>query len=225
MDLIPAHTLIRSRRRTLSLQITPDAQLIIRAPHRVSDAYITKVVHQKLNWILNKQKQFRDSLHLKINHQFCDGEQFLYLGELYPLRVVNDDRIVVRFFENEFQISVSALSKAKKSFETWYRQQAMQVISDRVKYYATVMGCRYTQIKLSSAKRRWGSCSSKGSLNFSWRLMLAPLFVIDYVVVHELTHLIVHSHGPKFWDKVRVFYPQYAEAKKWLKIHRHQLEF
>jgi len=67
-------------------------------------------------------------------------------------------------------------------------------------------------------------CSSKGSLNFSWRLVLAPLFVIDYVVVHELTHLTAHHHGPKFWENVRAVYSRCVEAKRWLKLHHHQLE-
>lgn len=225
MEQLPVHTLIRSRRRTLSLQITPDAELIIRAPHRVSESYITKVIHKKLDWILKKQHQFRETQQLKMKHQFCEGEQFLYLGELYPLRVLSDHRVALRFLDNEFVISNSALPIAKNIFETWYRRQALDVITNRVQHYAKMMGCHHSKTKISSAKRRWGSCSSKGSLNLSWRLILAPLFVIDYVVVHELTHLSVHSHGPQFWEKVRAVYPRCAEAKKWLRRNHHQLEF
>ena len=128
-------------------------------------------------------------------------------------------------FENSFfYLSINHLQSAEKIFLEWYRQQALQKISERVRFYYAITNLKYHKIKISNAKKRWGSCSSQGNLNFSWRLIMAPLEVIDYVVVHELVHLEEKNHANRFWNKVEKILPDYKIQKKWLKENGHNLK-
>ena len=105
----------------------------------------------------------------------------------------------------------------------WYRKQARQVITVRVKYYADLLGLEVNKIRISNARKRWGSCSAKNNLSFTWRLILAPLEIIDYVVVHELMHIFEKNHSRRFWVRVEEYYPQYRKKRKWLKQNSHLL--
>lgn len=122
-----------------------------------------------------------------------------------------------------FQLARIALDKAPIVFERWYREQAHKVISERVQWYAAKHGYSWKQIKITSARRRWGSCSAGGRLSFAWRLVMAPMPVIDYVLVHELVHLQVKNHSKKFWGRVGVIMPDYKQKIEWLEKNGHLL--
>jgi len=98
-----------------------------------------------------------------------------------------------------------------------YKKEAKQKIEERVNWYAQQMGVQYKTIKIGNAEKCLGSCSYQGNLSFSWRIILAPSQVLDYIVVHELAHLIEHNHSSRFWQKVEMFFPEYLQARKWLK--------
>ena len=98
-----------------------------------------------------------------------------------------------------------------------YKALALQKITERVNFYSAKTGWQYKSIKITNAKKRWGSCSRNGSINFTWRLILAPLDVIDYVIVHELAHINQKNHSVKFWESVKTVLPDYLERRKWLK--------
>jgi predicted metal-dependent hydrolase len=113
---------------------------------------------------------------------------------------------------------------ARGRFERWYRAQAEEVITERVRLFAVRSGLAFQGLRISGAKSRWGSCSSKGTLNFSWRLIMAPLWVVDYVVVHELSHLVEHNHSKRFWAHVARYFPDYTNARRWLRENQQLLE-
>ena len=217
--------IIRSDRRTLLLQVTPDASLIVRAPKKVSEETILTFVQNKIKWILYHQKKARESYRPFVKREFVDGETFLYLGDWHMLSVVHDGMPPLVLKENQFLLSKSFLSDAKKVFGQWYRKKAREVFLDRVRYYAETAGLRFQKMRVSGARKRWGSCGPKGTLNLSWRLIMAPMEVIDYVVVHELVHLEVRNHSRNFWDKVRIFYPNHQSAEHWLKANSRLLDF
>ena len=148
--------------------------------------------------------------------RYAEGETFLYLGSLFNLKLVQSQRPSLQF-ENGFTLSLSAQKKAEQIFTRWYKERAYDVISERVHEYAQRYGFIPKQVKITSAMTRWGSCSSSGTLNFTWRLVMAPLDVIDYVVVHELAHLRVKNHSSQFWKVVEMIDPEYKLKKKWLK--------
>lgn len=214
---------IRSKRKTLALQVTPDASLIIRAPERTSLETIQKAVLKKLPWILEKQSLARATYRQPVEREFVNGEGFLYLGEWYKLYVVEGSGTPLVFNSKEFWLSKKYLSEARQRFEEWYKDEAFDVINRRAKRFAEVAGINYATITITSAKKRWGSCGPKGTLNFSWRLIMAPLSVIDYVIVHELVHFEERNHSTRFWQKVRVLLPHYQQARDWLQNNHYLL--
>jgi hypothetical protein len=148
--------------------------------------------------------------------QFTAGEKFLYLGQEYPLSVVAGPKAALKF-EAGFFLTQKAQPEAPLFFEKWYKTAARKLLSERVKYYAQKFGLKYEKIRLSSARTRWGSCSSKATLSFTWRLVMAPLEVLDYVVVHELAHLLVKNHSAVFWAEVARMMPDFKRQRAWLK--------
>lgn len=169
---------IRSKRKTLAIEIRPDMRVFVRAPEKIPQNEIIKFVEEKQNWIKK------------------------HLVQMY-----------FKAEENKKQKKEPALTNA--DIEKLC-QKALSVIPDKVKYYAEIMGVTYGRITIRNQKTRWGSCSSKGNLNFNCLLMLMPDKVLDYVVVHELCHLRQMNHSKKFWKEVERYMPDYPNYKKWL---------
>ncbi|MBI5182139.1 MAG: M48 family metallopeptidase [Nitrospirae bacterium] len=223
MTEIKVNKIIRSKRRTIALEIAQDASLIVRAPYRTPLDFIEKIIFKKRFWIKEKQEFVRDRYIKTAPREFVSGEGFLYLGDTYKLEIVDvlDMPIV---FNNGFKIARKNYDIAKEILIGWYQEQAYQKIAERVIWHSSLSGLKYNKIRISNALRRWGSCSAKGNLNFSWRLIMSPLRVIDYVVVHELAHIEENNHSKRFWDKVKIMMPDYEQHKEWLKENRHLLD-
>jgi predicted metal-dependent hydrolase len=219
---IEIEKIVRTKRKTIALQITDDATLIVRAPFNVNDETIMDVVLKHKKWIEQKKREIEARDPKFSPKEFVNGEGFLYLGRYYRLKIVDDQEEPLKF-ENEFYLSRYALPKAKEVFIDWYRKMAYEKISERVRWYAQKRGFTYNKINITNAQKRWGSCSQKGNLNFSWRLLMAPLPVIDYVVIHELVHLEEKSHTRAFWDKVKMLMPEYERYRDWLKENSYLL--
>jgi hypothetical protein len=208
--------IIRSKRRSLALQVQPDGSLVVRAPHFLKDSRIQQFIDQKKEWIekaTQKVKQRSEQLRF---HSFEEGELFLYLGHEYPLHLA-EDMFGKFLFEDRFILSQKHRPKARRIIEKWYREEAFMVFTKRCQYFAGLMGVKYRSLSLSSAKSRWGCCTPHGTLRFCWRLVMAPMDIIDYVVVHELAHLKHLDHSARFWQLVREILPNYEVPKNWLK--------
>ena len=219
---IPIDLLIHSRRKTVAIIIQRDGALTVRAPIRMSDERIREFVQNHAEWIRKKQALIKSSPTL-LKKQYIDGETFLYLGNDYPLSIVTHQRLSLTFDGNNFCLAKSILPKAKQVFIRWYKAQALAMISRRVAFLAVQNNFMYKKIRISSARTRWGSCSTNGTLSFTWRLVLAPPEVIDYVVIHELVHTHIRNHSPKFWHKVAEILPAYKKHVAWLKKTGHYL--
>ena len=207
--------IIRSKRKTLALIVKPDGSLIVRAPLRASETSIREFVESNAKWIEKKRVEALAILP-PAPKKYLPGELFMYLGNVYPLEIVKGQKRPL-LFDTKFKLAESARSSGGLAFERWYRVQAKQILTERVDLYAGRYGLQYKRIGITSARTRWGSCSANGSLNFSWRLILAPLDVVDYVVVHELVHTVFHNHSKRFWKRVEKIMPDYKERRKWLR--------
>lgn len=214
--------IIRSKRRTVALIITKDGSLIVRAPFKTPLNYIEDFVNQKQLWILKKQSAVREYLQNNKSKEFRDGENFWYLGEAYQLKIDENKKITLTEY---LHFPFSFITNPKEHLIVWYKQQALKIIAERAFVFSKITGLKYKSIKINSAKKRLGSCSFCGNINFTWRLIMTPLYVIDYVVVHELAHLEVKNHSKQFWDKVRSILPEYEQAKKYLKENRAVLQW
>jgi hypothetical protein len=206
--------LIRSRRRTIALIVQNDGRLVVRAPLRAPERLIREFVTSKAGWIRKKQAQARaERLPAR---QYVEGELFPYLGKSYPLKYVGPQRPALKL-GSAFLLARSAQPRAKAAFLRWYKTSSAQVLAGRVNRFALQYGFVYQQIRITAARTRWGSCSSRGTLSFTYRLVMAPLEVVDYVVVHELVHLKVKNHSKKFWTQVAAILPDYKRHVAWLK--------
>jgi hypothetical protein len=213
--------LIRSKRRTIALIIERDGSFTVRAPLRAPNAAIETFIQQKADWITRTREKIKN-VQPVLAKQYADGEKFLFLGSSFDLKLVGLQKPWLRF-ENGFTLHRAVQEKGEQVFTRWYKERAFEIISERVKQYSQKYNFTPKQVKISSAKTRWGSCSPNGTLNFTWRLVMAPLEVIDYVVVHELTHLRVKNHSSKFWKAVESIYPEYKKQRKWLKENGEKL--
>jgi len=213
--------LIRSKRKTIAIMIQRDGKLLVRAPLRVSIVHIQHFINEKTDWILAQQE--KANAHLVPAHEYKDGEIFLFLGKKIPLELADPQKIPL-ILGSSFRLKRSEKEQARQVFTRWYQEQARRVIASRVEYFADQYNLSYSRIRLSSARTRWGSCSSKGTLSFTWRLVMAPQEVIDYVVIHELVHLEIKNHSAAFWAKVQEYVPDYKKKRAWLKTNGHLLE-
>ncbi len=215
--------LIRSARRTLALEIKPDATLVVRAPRRTPLKQVQKFVESHDDWINRKQAEVLNRPRAP-EKRFVEGEEFLLQGKSCRLRLVDSPAKAVDF-DGRLLLSRHALPQAKEAVIKWYKSHARGILTDRVKKFAAIMGCRPSTIRITSPQRRWGSCGVHSSLNFNWRLVMAPPEIIDYVVVHELAHIRHRGHGREFWSFVEAFAPDCRRHRKWLSDYGHTLDF
>lgn len=215
--------LIRSKRKTVGLEVTPEALLIVRAPRNLSRREISEIVDKESPWILKKQQFFRENNSKVREKDFKEGEEFFYLGKAYKLRVVRNTADALIVSGNLFYLSDECIDNAREVIEGWYQRRAYEVVTERATYYSCVSGIKFKEINISDAKKRWGSCSPNGNLNIAWRLVMAPLRVIDYVIVHELSHIKIRNHSKEFWHRVGNVIPDYKNDEKWLRDNGHFL--
>ena len=208
--------LIRSKRKTLSIQVLTTGELLIRAPNRLSMRAIEKFIAEKQGWITKQQEKLQKNPPLLIPTTYSNGTKFPYLGNYYELLIVESSTEPLQF-RNGFLLNTNHLDNANELFISWYKQKARYLLTDLVARHAAQHQLQYGNIRISSGRATLGSCNKNGNLNFSWRLMLMPPPVIEYIVVHELAHLIHHNHSRAFWNQVETMMPEYREHESWLK--------
>ena len=213
---IPVPKLLRSGRRSISLEIRPDGQFIVRAPRFATEEMIREFISSKRKWIDKTYSRTHEQIRSNRPKEFVESERFLYLGNEYPLHIAGD-MYGKLLFEDKFILNAKYLSMARTLFERWYREEAFMLFTLRSKFYAASMGVRYNSITLSGAKHRWGSCYPGGKLRFNWRLIMAPREIIDYVVVHELAHIREPNHSRRFWAVVESWCPDQKQSRRWLR--------
>ncbi len=209
------YTLARSRRKTLCVYITDDASVGVRAPLRMPVREIEAFLAAKSAWIEEKLAVRRRLLAEGEASRPDYGAHVLLRGARYPITAGEGP---CGFRDGAFFVPPGLTSK---EIARWmadaYRCEARWLILRRADFFAPVLGLKPPEIRISSAKTRWGSCSPSGRLNFSWRLVLARDAAVDYVVVHELCHILRHDHSPQFWALVEAVLPRYREQKAYLR--------
>lgn len=207
--------LIRSRRKTVLLEITPDARLIVRAPHRLPKSLILKSVAERAQWIEAKKRQALARARLYPPIRGSEGDTVWFLGRSYRLSFL-ENVLLPELRADCLVLPMKMKEKALTVIVSWYKEQAWSILTGRVNLYAGFYSLAYKSLGITSAQKRWGSCGADCSLNFSWRLAMAPMKAIDYVVVHELAHTCHHNHSKDFWAKVQQMMPDYQAQKVWL---------
>ncbi len=218
-----------SRRRTMEIAITSSALARVTVPRFVDFQTIEGFIHSRADWILQKLTEKQAQLEKFGKKEYETGHEFLFMGKSYALAV---DRLAgcstkIFFRGDRWEVRANcATSQAmiKSKLVAWYRKEAGEIFGTRIFHYSRLMGLMPQKITVKTQKRLWGSCNHHGkSINLNWVLVMAPLSVIDYVVVHELCHLEVPNHSKRFWQKVEKFMPDYEKQEEWLKINSVQM--
>jgi predicted metal-dependent hydrolase len=209
------YQLIRSKRKTLSLQINNNAELVVRAPNRLSVKKIEQFIEEKSDWIEKKSKSIKVKEVKKPNYE--EGEEFHYLGNLYPFTIQSSKNLSFN------GISFSAEQIDKDKLLKWYKTAFKSIAIPRLDYYADTFLLPYKQVRLKAQKTLWGSCSHTNNINLNYLLIRAPMDIIDYVIVHELAHTKIKNHSKDFWQLVESILPEYKASKSWLKDNGYKL--
>ena len=213
------HKIIKSKRRTLSLSINENAELIVRAPNQISNKRIEEFIIEKSKWI-NKNKNLMQS---RINEMNDSDSDYLFLGNIYPLIKVYENPNKIDFNGTEFITSIENKDKFKSSLKSWYKIKFKEIAIPRLNYFSDKYNLKINQVRFKNQKTLWGSCSSKNNINLNYLLVMAPMIVIDYVIIHELVHTVHKNHSENFWNAVEAIMPDYKKAKKWLNKNGYKL--
>lgn len=220
------YKIIRRNRKTISIKITDKAEVIVTSPFYVSEETIDIIVKKKEKWIMNRIKRLSKCEYSYKDRSFNDGEKFLYLGRYLELKIFNarDDRCITKIQNNKIQVYINfhILNKEeviKESILNFYKDKAKDMLKERTAFYSGLIGVIPKRIFIKAQKTIWGSCSCRGNINYNYRLIMAPINIIDYIVVHELCHILHMNHSKDYWNTVKNVMPDYKDRREWLKIN------
>ena len=227
MDHRLSYQLIRSRKRrkTISLHIKEDGKIVVYAPYRTPKWEIEKFFNEKESWIVEKRSEKERSIK-EAEKAFISGEKFLFLGELVPLEIQdNNKEPPLKLSFGKFVLDKNHIEEARDLFIKWYKEEAKERIIGRIDYYSKRLQLFPKGVKITSAKYRWGSCSRDDRLSFSWRMIMASFSIIDYILIHELVHIKEKNHSKRFWNYLESVHPDYKKHRLWLKENGNSLWF
>ena len=215
MDII-IDELIRSKRKTVSISITRDAKVIVKVPLKFPAKEIDRIIEEKKSWIIRNKSRVLERIRKKESINLSVGGQFLFLGESYTISTDYNEKSIK--IKNRLLVIPSELMEnIETALAEWCRKQGKIILKKRLEELSHLTGIKYSGCSITGAKSRWGSCSYKNRINLSWRLILANKRAIDYVIIHELCHVLHKNHSKAFWQEVEKHMPDYKNHKKWLK--------
>ena len=210
----------RSRRRkTLGITIERDGALVVTAPDDTPIEEIERLTREKGLWIYRKLAEREFLIGPTRDKEYVPGETFYYLGRAHRLRLVDQPGVPpLRLQHGWFELKRDAAEQGEAYFSVWYAQHGAPWLARRVELYAPRVGVQPASVKVQDLGYRWGSCGAK-SLNFHWRTLQLPTSAIDYIVVHELVHIVEPRHDQAFWSRVERAMPDHESRKTWLAEH------
>ncbi len=220
------YQIVRSpKRKKLTITVERDRSVVVHVPQETSEDEVHRIMEEKRQWILEKLRhpqKYEERRHPP-GKEVVNGESARYLGRDYRIEITETDSGDIEFTRH-FLVPPARQSKRREVLRDWYIAQAKEKILPRATQHAHELGVTFASAHIVDNRYRWGSCTVGDSVNFNWRLIKAPMFVIDYVIVHELAHLIEANHTPHFWSIVRARTATMEKAKAWLKEHGQLLE-
>ncbi|WP_404418997.1 M48 family metallopeptidase [Marinospirillum sp.] len=209
------------RRKSADIRVEEGAVTLV-VPVDTSLEKIDQLLASKRRWIKEKMALQQEQSPAS-SRQFVSGEAFPYLGRNYRLKVIRGPFAPVKLLNGRLLVALPNDDKqphmVRNALVRWYKRQAQQKLKEKVARFAPKVGVEPGSVGIKTFKSRWGSCTTKGDLEFNWQIFLAPNRMVDYVVIHELCHLIRHDHSPEFWQEVARVMPDYQECREWLKAN------
>ena len=216
-----------SRRKTAAIKIKKGKVFVV-VPECLTMAAIESLVDKKHRWIKEKLAIQNEIMDIKPK-EFISGESFSYLGKNHPLKIESGLYPVIKLHQDELVVSVRDKTvdnsqAIKQLLFKWYKQQAESELRDKTERYSSIIGVNPSSVTIKSFKSRWGSCSIAGGIQYNWKIIIAPERIVNYVVIHELCHILHHNHSPSFWKAVEKYCHDYRDCSAWLKINGGRLE-
>jgi predicted metal-dependent hydrolase len=209
----------KSKRKTVSIFVERDGSVSALVPSNLDDEEIATILKAKEYQIHRNLAEWLQLNERHVTREYVNGQSFLYLGRNYRLKLVDDKLGELKFSKGYFLLSKDELSNAEQYFIDFYRNKLKEKIKSLIIRYKEQLGVSPNDIKVMELKNRWASCSAKGNINFHWKCAMAPMDVLQYIIVHELAHLIHLNHTKEFWNEVDKVLPKYEEQMNWLKLN------
>ncbi len=226
------YKVIKKDIKNITIRINEKGEVYVIAPLNVSYPSIEEIVKNKIGWIQESVKIAKTRIYKMKSLGLLDGRKLLWMGNLLKIEVQQADikKCYVEIVEDKIivygrDVLLKNEENIKKSICEFYRQKAKIIFRKRVDIYRKNLNVYPKKITIRCQKTRWGSCSSDGNINFNYKILMAPVEIIDYVVVHELCHLVHMNHSKDYWRLVESIIPQYKSRRKWLKCNGYMLNF
>jgi len=217
-NLLEPTQIIYSSRRTLGLVIKPNGDLIVRCPKKLAVTKINELISKKEDWIIKHRERLLKNQASESKISFTDGDLIDFKGKKLTLEFnQNQIKKVIQDPFSQRLIVNPLLGNPKEIILKWLLKEAKTVFQEEMKYCSEVMNLKFTGLKFSSAKSRWGSCSGRNSISLNWRLILVPHEILTYVIIHELAHIKHKNHSKQFWDLVSKYDQNWKVNRKYLK--------
>lgn len=205
------------RNKTITVNIERDGTINAVAPFDCSEETIKEELLKREYLISKRIAKRKAVLKEYVNRTFVEGQSFLYMGESYNLTISDKAKKPLEIIDNRFVLSDKYVHKAKEVFVKYYKKHGLPYIKERVEYYSKLVGREPVSVRIMDLRSHWASCTPHKSVNFHWKCVMAKPMVIDYLIVHELTHLKYPQHNRQFWDAVFSVMPNYKECEEWLR--------
>lgn len=229
----PIHySIYKQNRKDVRIVVDLVNGVVVYAPLETTDDQIHNILSDKAKWIHGKLQELNEIKKDVLPIEFVSGEKLPYLGRRYRLKVYQTVKreSSINLKQGKFIATVPSYwtqEKIQTELEhdliNWYRHHGLLKINERAKYYEGLLGVEAKTILLRTQHKRWGTCTPEGNIYLNWRIVMAPIHVIDYIIVHELAHLRIREHSQEFWNLVRSILPNYEQDKEWLRIHGMEL--
>ena len=207
------------RRRTVEITVDREGELVISAPIGVDAEVLIDFVREKRFWLYTKIAEKEALQQPAAGKEFVTGEGFPYLGRSHRLLLVDEQEVPLKLESGRFKLGRHLAVDGREHFIRWYTTHALPWLQRRVARWSPRLGVEPTALEVMDLGFRWGSCGRAGGLNFHWAAILLPPRIVDYIIVHELAHLIEPNHTPEFWARVARALPEYEQRKVWLAEH------
>ncbi|WP_237673399.1 M48 family metallopeptidase [Vreelandella profundi] len=216
-----------NRRKSADIRVEEGAVSIV-VPANTPPEKIDQLLASKRRWIKEKIA-LQQELNPASTKHYVSGEAFSYLGRNYRLKVEQGNYSPVKLINGRLLVTIPQGNDqphmVRNALVRWYKRQAEQKLQGKVERFSSLVGVEPAGVGIKTFKSRWGSCTAKGKLEFNWQVMMAPNRMVDYVVIHELCHLIRHDHSPEFWREMARVMPDYQQCREWLRDNALKLSF
>ena len=211
---------VRTKRiKTASIQIR-DGLVKAVVPDQISDFKVETLIKKRMPWI-RKKLQDESKIISPSKKEYVSGECLTYLGKNYRLKVIANSKSSIKLISGYIVASTSKKSpnNIKELLTQWYIDHAIERLKEKTDRYANIIGVSPSTVSVRDYKSKWGSCSSDGKISYNWRIIMSPHRVVDYIVIHELCHMLEHNHSKEFWRHVSNNCKDFIECRDWLKIN------